>query len=77
MIVYQNDKERNETYFNEKNVQCPKTILHKLNVSTPLLKSMSLEQKIIFNPVDRFIVATSKLPAASTLYTKGMLFANV
>ena len=27
--------------------------------------------------LDRFIVATSKLPAASTLCTKGMVFANV
>ena len=38
---------------------------------------MSLEQKIICNPVDRLIVATSTLPVANTLYTKGMLFVNV
>ena len=38
---------------------------------------MTLKQQIICNSVDRFIVATSKLPAASTLFTKGMVFANV
>ena len=32
---------------------------------------------MICNSVDRFIVTTSKFPAASTLYTKGMVFANV
>ena len=35
------------------------------------------ETQIICNPVHRFIVTTSKLPAASTLYSKGILFANV
>ena len=29
------------------------------------------------SPVDKYIVTTSKLPAESTLYTKGMLFAKV